>query len=198
MYSKNKNAKKSSSSSKKHFMFTALGVLICGVILLGILEVAGVTHLFRNEKIPSATSGSSETKGEPNAQLSSDGENPTAPAADSQKSNDGATSTAFLLTPSGNFISNHRPNLSGSPAPNTITSVCNTTPGSKCQIIFTKDGVTKSLPVQVVDSGGSTYWSNWKLQNYGLTAGSWKVSAVATLGDQTKTATDALQLEVSQ
>src|SRR5690606_17218727 len=103
--------------------------------------------------------------------------------------------SANLITPFGNFVSNHRPNLSGSPAPNTLSSVCNTTPGASCTISFTKDGTTKSLPAQTADANGATYW-NWKLQDIGLTTGTWKVQANASLNGQTKSASDALDLVV--
>jgi hypothetical protein len=49
----------------------------------------------------------------------------------------------------------------------------------------------------VTDGGGSTYWS-WTLQNVGLTAGSWQVKAITTLGSQTQSTTDTMALVVSQ
>ena len=57
--------------------------------------------------------------------------------------------------------------------------------------------MVKSLPAQTTDAGGATYW-NWKLQDYGLTAGTWKITAIAKLNGQTQTATDATNLEISQ
>ncbi len=113
------------------------------------------------------------------------------------KANSGGTTpapTAKLITPTGDFVSAHHLSASGSPAP--INSTCTTTPGATCQIIFTKDGVTKSLPAQITDRGGSTYWNGWKLQDYGLTAGEWHIQAKATLGSQVATADDAMALDV--
>ncbi|HSW98361.1 MAG TPA: hypothetical protein VLF71_00835 [Candidatus Saccharimonadales bacterium] len=142
------------------------------------------------------TTASPNTKGEPAAGIPAPQE-----GGDKSGGSTGATSpapgsTATLTAPQGNFVSNHHPNLGGTPAPNSEQSVCNTTPGAICEIIFTKDGVTKSLQPQTADSGGAAYWS-WKLQDVGLTAGSWHVSAQSTLGSQNKTADDAITLEVA-
>jgi hypothetical protein len=101
-------------------------------------------------------------------------------------------------TPTGQFVSNHQPNLSGSPTPNTETSTCTTTPGAECKITFTKGTVVKSLPAQNTDENGNTIWSNWNLQSVGLTAGSWQVAAVAFNGSKTASATDATTLVVAQ
>jgi hypothetical protein len=53
------------------------------------------------------------------------------------------------------------------------------------------------LPPETTDSGGSAYWT-WKLQDIGLTEGTWKVQAKATLGSQTKTANDLMDLVVKK
>lgn len=167
-----------------------LAALIC---ILGVLAVVHFTHR-------EATSASSYTKGEssPNSPSST---NPSktngqiSTSSQAPSSNNGTAQT--LLAPTGNFVSNHHPNLSGSPAPNTITSVCSSTPGATCVITFTKDGVTKSLGAKIIDAGGSAYWLNWNLQSIGLTTGSWNVKATASLNGQSKSASDAMPLEVS-
>jgi hypothetical protein len=102
-----------------------------------------------------------------------------------------------LQSPTGVFVSNHRPNLSGNPAPNIISSNCDTTPGASCQISFTLNGVTKSLPIQSAGSSGTVYWT-WSLQDIGITSGSWSIKAISTLGSQTTSTNDAMNLEVSQ
>ncbi|MCA9325291.1 hypothetical protein KDA23_04485 [Candidatus Saccharibacteria bacterium] len=99
-------------------------------------------------------------------------------------------SSATLIKPTGNFVSSHHVTNSSN-----IASTCNSTPGATCQITFTKGGVTKKLPSRIVDNGGAAYWS-WQTSDIGLTQGDWKVRAVATLGSQQSTATDALVLEV--
>lgn len=184
---------------------TKTRIFISAVILIAILvslsELTGLTHIFHNQ--PAATTGSSYTKGEQQSSTSS--QSPTTPSSNTtstqpgdQKSDTGTSfSQLTLITPSGDFVSNHHPNLSGSPAPNSLTSVCSTTPGGSCDIVFTKDGVTKSLGRQTTDRGGSTYW-DWKLQDKGLTAGTWKVTAVATYNGKTASASDALDLVVAQ
>lgn len=101
-------------------------------------------------------------------------------------------------SPTGDFVSNHHPNLSGSPAPNTETSSCTTTPGVQCQIRFTMNGTTIELPAQTTDGNGSTLWSNWTLQSIGLTQGTWQVTAVAINGNNEVSAQDPINLVVSQ
>lgn len=114
----------------------------------------------------------------------------------SKNGSSGDTSNATLVTPTGNFISDHHPNLSGSPAPNQMASDCTTTPAASCQITFTMNGTTKSLPAKTTDAQGSAYW-NWTLQSIGLTAGTWTVKAVATLNGSASVATDARGLVVA-
>jgi hypothetical protein len=192
------STKKRSILYRPPYVFIWLAVIIVGAYFLGRATIF-------KPAAKAARTGSSYTKGQPsNAGGSSSSGNQQSSGSSSNSgsqktgsSGSGGTS-AVLIAPSGSFVSNHHPNLSGSPAPNTVTSVCNTTPGASCQITFTMDSVTKSLPSQTADSGGSTYWTNWKLQGVGLTAGSWKVTATATLNGQTKTASDAMSLVVSE
>lgn len=187
----NTNLKRPVSKSR----WLIVGLLAIAAVV-AILELTNTTYLFHDR--PPEITASPETKGEPAPSPGTDvpqaDKQPT-PANQDNKNVGG--SAVELRQPSGSFVSNHRPNLSGSPAPNRIASVCTTTPGAACTISFAKDGVTKSLPEQVADRGGSTYW-DWKLQDIGLTEGEWKVTATAKLGNQTKTATDAINLEVSQ
>lgn len=180
-------------------------ILAVVVVLAGglaALEATDTTHFFHkvDKTFVTTPNTSSRTtsndKGETTGQSTNQSTNE--PSHETKDKNDSsANSSAPLKTPTGTFVSNHHPNLSGSPAPNQIQSVCATTSGAQCQILFTKDGVTKSLPTQTTDRGGAAYWT-WKLQDVGLTAGSWKVQAKATLGSQTQTADDAATLEVSQ
>jgi hypothetical protein len=170
----------------------AVIIVLLAVAAFGALEIAGVTHVFR-KKAPAVTSAKSfNSKGEPKTNSSTESTNTPGTVSDKTTG-----STLPLLTPSGDFVSNHHPNLSGSPAPNTMTSVCNTTPGASCKIIFTKGGATKSLPDQTADPNGFTNW-DWKLQDIGLTEGTWKVQAIASLNGQTKSAADAMDLVVAQ
>ena len=190
---------------------SAKAIVLISVIAVIVIAGGIFAYLKITSKPKEITTASSNTKGEPAGQPSDNGTTPPSSSdkgdtsgdvgpttgTSGTKDNSTPSSNATLIDPTGNFVSNHHPNLSGSPAPNQIQSICNTTPGATCQIIFTKDGVTKQLPAQKTDSGGATYWT-WKLQDIGLTAGSWHVQAKATLGTQTKTADDAMNLEVAQ
>lgn len=192
--------------SKKSLLITCVVVvLLAGVFAT--LEFTNTTHLLHKKKVQTFVqtpttggAGSNFDKGESVANNDkggrSDSNSSSAQPGDS-KSLTNANADVALITPAGNFVSNHHPNLSGSPAPNLISSVCNTTPGATCTIIFTKDNIQKSLPSQTTDSGGSAYW-NWRLQDIGLTIGSWEITAKATLNTQSKTAGDAQNLEVAQ
>ena len=102
-----------------------------------------------------------------------------------------------IVKPVGTFVSNHSPNLSGNPAPNTIVSTCRTSPHIDCVITFSKDGLTKSLPVQTTDANGNTNW-NWQLQDLNLTAGDWQISVTATSGNTSQTSNDVMPLRVRE
>ncbi len=194
--------KRSSLSSKRSI------IIIAAVVIVAIVGLSYAFHVgpFKRPAKPASTA-SQYTKGQPTTSASSSGSKTNSSSSGSassnqspgaQKSNSGSStsSNVTLVTPTGNFVSDHRPNLSGTPAPNTMSSVCDTTPGATCQITFTMGSTVKSLPVQTVDSGGSTYW-NWKLQDYGLTAGTWQIEAIAKLSGQIQTATDPTNLVVS-
>ncbi|SRR6266702_1936872 len=183
-------------------------VLVWPVVL--VLAIAAIlyrtTGLFGNH--PVAISGNAYTKGEnattpagvkSQVQSTSSGTSNasgTSPQPGDTKGDVGSSTSATLIVPSGNFVSNHHPNLSSSPAPNILNSVCATTPGASCVISFTKDGTTRSLPAQTTDRGGSTYWNGWSLQSIGLTSGSWQIQATATLNGKSLHTTDALALVV--
>ena len=115
-------------------------------------------------------------------------------ASDKQQASSGSFQ-GYLLAPTGNFVSNHSPSLTGRLSSNNDQSICNSTQTAVCKIAFTKDGVTKLLADKVLDGNGTNYW-NWTLQDIGLTAGPWKVTATASLNGQTKTSVDATLLIV--
>ena len=99
--------------------------------------------------------------------------------------------------PTGTFVSNHHPNLSGSPAPNTESSTCSTTPGANCEIRFTSGNIVKLLIPKPTNSDGNASW-DWKLQDIGLNKGEWKVTAIATNGNKEATVTDPMLLSVQE
>jgi cytoskeletal protein RodZ len=188
VYNKNKKIVKKSPKLKIAAVLLAVVVLI-----IALLELTNTTHVFHAEKASSpnpthAVTASPDTKGEPS---------PSSPVSSSKTSAaDSTASNQPLISPQGTFVSNHRPNLSGSPRPNSIQSSCVTTPGVVCLISFTKGSIVKSLPAQKTDGGGGTYWS-WKLQDVGITEGTWHISVKATIGSQSKVTEDSIDMVVS-
>jgi hypothetical protein len=188
---------KRSSRKTKKLLVALATLLIVAIGALSFLEATDRVNFF-GKKSPSPTIGP-QTKGEiPDDSGQEDTETPDgqSDSGGTKRNSDGSTPSKTLFAPSGNFVSNHNPNMSGKPAPNLIQSVCVTTPGATCTITFTKDGTTKSLPNQTADGEGATYW-DWKLQDIGLSAGEWKIQAKATLNGQTKTTDDPLNLRVA-
>lgn len=193
--------KKSRLSFIRHRKKIIVLALVTIFVILLALELSNTTHLFHNSKnTQSGPTSTIDTKDGTISPNSTSGPNKTqnAQSGGSQLSTGGSTNNGNVSprAPSGNFVSNHYPNLSGSPAPNQMQSTCNTTPNARCQIIFTNGGITKSLPAQTADKEGAVYWS-WKLQDIGLTAGTWHIQAVASLDGQTQTVDDALNLGIS-
>lgn len=194
---KQKNNVRNVWYKKPFFVVPALIILLAGVVAG--LEITDTTEFFHTADRSLATQPTTqnrtagpETKGETDKPADP-------PKTDSPKEGDASEEppvTQELKVPSGNFVSNHRPNLSGQPSPSQIQSVCITTPGATCTIVFIKNNEKRELPPQKTDGEGAAYWT-WKLQDIGLTEGTWKVQAKATQGSQTKTADDVLALEVS-
>lgn len=103
--------------------------------------------------------------------------------------------TTKPTTPTGTFVSNHSPSLSGGTSPSTLNSTCTTTPGVSCQISFTSGSTTLYLPAKTTDGAGNASW-DWNVNDIGLSVGTWEVTATAKNGSQTATATDPLLLRV--
>jgi len=190
-------------SSKWRFFLTRQFLLSAVAVLLVIGLVLTFSYALHADHKPPASGSAFTDKGSPQSSISgnsnpsntdnaSNGQN-SGPLSQEAKSNTNVGVTADLILPSGNFVSNHHPSLSSQPLE---SSVCTTTPGASCQIIFTQDNITKELPARTTDSNGSAFW-DWKLQDYGLSTGSWKVEATATLNGQNKSATDSISLEVN-
>ncbi|HET7529301.1 MAG TPA: hypothetical protein VFJ84_03700 [Candidatus Saccharimonadales bacterium] len=144
--------------------------------------------------IPSTTSVGTPVNNQAsgNSQASPSGK-PIPSSTSSSASSSQSVSKESLVAPWGNFISNHHPGQNG--APTTESSACNTTPGATCYIKFTNGSQTRFLDTKVADSQGAVIWT-WDVKSAGFSAGSWQVSAVASLGGQTKTAADATPLVI--
>lgn len=176
------------------------------ILLVIIVAITGVTWKLASKTSinpTNATTANQNTKGQASGssgQKSGSSTTTSSSTSDSSQNKSGPSTTSSgvtLAVPTGNFVSDHHPNLSGHPAPNQMASSCTTTPGASCKIAFTSNGVTKSLAPETTDSGGSVYW-NWTLQSAGLTQGTWSIEAIATLNDNTKTASDPQNLVVAQ
>jgi hypothetical protein len=176
-------------------------LLVFGVVIL-VLEFTDTTHLFHSSKTTAKpVSAGQFTKGEkdPGSDSSSSTTSKSNTASANTSSETGSNKdsggvTRELIEPSGTFVSAHK----NVPSDANLSSVCNTSVGAKCSIVFTSGGVSKSLYTQTADSGGAAYWNSWTPQSIGLTPGTWQVKAVATLGSSTKTSVDSLNLEIAQ
>ncbi len=177
-------------------------VIITLVTLIVLAGLGGGYYIYKHPKETKYSSSGSQNKNNgtssvglpsktnPQSTSSSNVQNPTTTNSNPLQ---GGTST-YLITPSGNFVSNHNPNTSD-PRQLTEVSVCNTTPGAYCNIQFINGGTTLSLNNSLVGSTGSVSWS-WNINTIGLYQGSWTVKAVATLNGQTKTAVDQIPLTI--
>lgn len=183
---------RSQQPTKRSYLPFIIVAVVLLLIVLG-LFFYGTDHLpfWQRTSQPAVihTTANNNTKGEPPTKTQSD---QTTTQSEDNAKNDTNPTAGALIEPTGNFVSAHHVQAS-----TPVTSTCITTPGASCQINFTKDGVTKSLPAETTDAGGNAYWNNWQPQYYGLATGTWTVTAVATLGTQTLSATDATPFEVT-
>lgn len=170
------------------------------IVLVGLLEMRGTINLFGPKEVPVSTptvGGASSTmeKGSTAANNNVGGDSSQENSSSStDKIAADQTSSAKLITPSGTFVSAHKQ----VPLSANLSSSCSTTPGATCEIFFSNGTTKKSLPSKVADGNGAAYWEVWTPASIGLTSGSWEVTAVASLGNQTQSARDALNLEVAQ
>jgi hypothetical protein len=194
-----RNQSRKRSSRKR--LFAAAAVLLLLVALGGFALFRSQHHASTSSVAPSGpqtkgerllpADGTSTSNGKPGSTTSTSG-------ADQDKAGPaGGTTNTTLITPTGTFVSNHHPNLSGQPAPNRMASNCTSTPGASCQITFTMGGTTKSLPTKTTDAQGTAYWQDWTLQSIGLTEGTWTIKAVATLSGSSSSASDGQGLVVA-
>jgi hypothetical protein len=184
--------------SKHHPILSKKSLLAAGaglIVIVAILELTNTTHLFHKQSVPPVIPAHTS----PGKPISTSSSQPNAPAASTLQDNTPLPTDVTnhtLIAPTGTFVSNHFPGQNGSST--TEASVCNTSPGATCYIKFTNvaTGDTTQLAAQVTDARGTTSWYWDVSQDAHLSAGQWKVMAVATLGSQTKTATDTLNLTV--
>jgi hypothetical protein len=193
----------SRQKSKTRFFSATPGrllvVLVVVIALVLILEVSDTTHIFHKQKAVSGTIKTIPYSPKQPAQTETSDTNTASVKSStvgggSQNAKNGASSSSDdLVAPSGTFVSNHKPGQNGTPTKE--QSLCNTTAKATCYIKFVQGTVIRTLPAQTADNSGSSTWL-WDLSEAGLTTGSWKVSAIATLNGQTKTTDDPIALEV--
>lgn len=192
--------KKSVKFSKRKSAYL-VSVVLLAVIVISVIVIRSRQHqvaVINSTEIPST------------GQSTNNGKDSTADQNTSKASNDkdssGSTTTPPTTTssatltsaPSGSFVSNHLPSLSGSPRPKEEESTCTTIPGASCSIQFTKtDGATKELKSQVAGDNGTVIW-NWDVASAGFTPGEWTITATATLNGVSKSTTDSIKMVVSQ
>lgn len=161
------------------------------VLVAGGIVYAQHRSRLKNPVIPSDSPLAAQRNTSASGQNSPNGADQT-PAETGANSSPAAGSSGTLTTPYGEFVSNHHP---GGGAPTAEASTCTTSPGAVCYIEFQKDGQTKKLTAQTTDAKGAAIWY-WDVKAAGLGSGSWKVTAVAALDGQTKTAADSMALVV--
>lgn len=163
-------------------------VALVGVII--VLEVTNTTHIFHKQtKSSDATGAGTVDKTSETSTNSSKGQADKTSSSSVNPSST-ANSSSPPQTPYGEFVSSHKLGSNDQEQ-----SVCSSTPGASCVISFNSNDTTRSLPSKVVDDSGNVYWT-WSPQQIGLTAGSWKITATASLNNQTASSVDQIQLEV--
>lgn len=181
-------------------LYLSTAIAIIAVIAVGLILYF---HNRNKDIIPStnpssAVSNTSVSDNNPTPSSDSPSNSQTA-GSNSDKNTSGGSavpSGSVLVPPYGTFVSDHHPSLSGANnTPSTELSTCTASPGASCYIKFTKGGEVKRLATQTTDGSGSTSW-HWDVSQAGLSAGIWDITAVATLGDQTKTTNDTFKLEI--
>jgi len=173
-----------------------LTLLVSGALLVALFVSYEIYQSHKRQKrvvIPSSSPVSNATTNpKPSDKQVTQSTQPSTNSTPTTQKSTTATTGATPIVPSGQFVSNHSP---GGSNPTTEQSVCNTTAGASCYIQFTKDSIVKKLDSQVTDANGTTIW-NWDVKAAGLTAGSWHISAVATLNGQAVSAQDSQTMEI--
>jgi|SRR5581483_1178198 len=173
--------------------------LVLSAVVVAVILVVAILLITHRPKpsvatIPSTNPLKVNKSDQSNPQTSPTSDSSTPSAPNKSTNNASAADNNLPLTaPYGTFISNHKPGQNGSPT--TEQSTCNTTPGATCYIKLTQGSLTRTLATQTADSNGAVIW-NWDIKDTDLSSGSWVVTAVASLNNQSKTTSDPLPLEI--
>lgn len=173
------------SDKRKAIILVAISLLLAIMLGFGFLKLIKKTDPVSTEPSTSASEDEQEVESGVSAK------NQSSISASGTNKDSGVQSTNGPTPPKGNFVSSHNPPSSGT----NIESVCVTSAGASCEIIFSRNGVTKSLNSQPVDNNGATTWI-WNTSQLGLTTGSWEITAKATYNGKSAETQDPLNLEV--
>jgi hypothetical protein len=176
-------SKKIKPNSRKYIAVAAAALLIAAAMGLYAWHRSNINQPTIPSTNPLSDNPSSATS-------QSNGADQSSPSSGASSSPSASQSGPPPLTPSGNFVSNHHP---GGSAPTSEASTCNTSPGAICYIKFTNGSAVRQLSSETANARGAAIWY-WDIRDAGLSAGSWTVTAVATLNGQTRTANDAANL----
>jgi biotin carboxyl carrier protein len=191
--------KKKPKHLKRRVLLPTAGLIIIIAAIAG-LELSDTTHWFHSAKAPAAQHTASQPSGPANAvqenkqagsSAPSTSPSPAVPSSNDTKITSPTPANVKLLAPRGTFANEYDVGEGQQ-----MSSTCNTNSGVYCKIVFTKDGVSKSLPKRLTDASGNASWA-WKPKDIGLTPGTWHIKAIATYQSQTKTTSnDPLTLKV--
>jgi hypothetical protein len=186
------------SKSKPHNQRKYYWLAAIIVVVLIVSLVIGVKHhndnARKNRKVIPAETPTESSVNKPSLAKTS---NSTSSASADKAIGSASPSPTSQLSepPSGTFVSNHKPSLGGSSSPSQEQSSCNSVPGAKCYIEFTKGDAVKTLPIQTLDNNGTAIW-NWDIKTAGFSVGNWQIKAVVSLNGQSKSSSDNMSLEV--
>jgi len=172
--------------------------ITCSVVIIGAAIALWVSYGPRKTSDLPKPKKIQTSQGSQTSKQSFSGTSTPTPSQGNSTPNTNSTNTQQVnfSAPSGTFVSNHKPNLSGIPAPNTEESTCIVQDGVTCNITFTNGGTSLSLGDQTAGSNGVVSWQ-WNLQGEGITQGSWIITATAELNGKTMSTQDPLTLDVS-
>lgn len=106
----------------------------------------------------------------------------TTQTATTPDTNNTATTTRSLPTPTGQILSSATTSLSSGAM---LESTCQTVSGATCDLKLTSpDGTIKYVGAKPVDSSGQVLF-DWSAKQIGLSTGTWKVQAITQKDGQT-------------
>ncbi len=104
----------------------------------------------------------------------------------------GISSSASLTAPNRvTYASDYNPSSKNQ----TEVSSFLTTPGASCWIEFFMNGSTHKLPSKIADDNGSVVWY-WTPGQAELSGGVWKITAIASLDQESKSLADVNTLQI--